>query len=67
MEFKDSGARLIYDIVKIQKPTLTANGDLDEETLRQLKGWTRTGESATDESSIPYSGAKSQAESGVSG
>jgi hypothetical protein len=62
MESKTSGERFVYDIVKIQKPTLTANGDLDEETLRQLKGWTHTGESATDDGSISYSGAKSQAE-----
>ena len=61
MESKASGERFVYDIVKIQKPTLTANDNLDEETLRQLKGWTRTGESATDENIIPNSGPKSQA------
>lgn len=40
-----NGTRYIYDILKIQKPTLTAKDDLEEGSLQRLYGMTHTGES----------------------
>ena len=40
-----NGTRYVYDILKIQKPTLTAKDDLEEGSLQRLYGMTHTGES----------------------
>ena len=40
-----NGTRYVYDILKIQRPTLTAKDDLEEGSLQRLYGMTHTGES----------------------